>query len=93
MKFFIIHNGGKIEIVDVPPPRTVSYGYEQENLHPRDISYMLEAIYDNIEDAREDDDMVKVVLKPFDHKSAVVVLDIKRRSNINLGVMKLGRFG
>lgn len=90
--FFVVHeDSGKVEILDTVQPGVVSYAYDPDRVTPRDIRYMLEAVFDaaGIDSATD----AKFVLQPLEgFKQAVVVLDIKNRSNIEIGTIELWRY-
>lgn len=89
---FVVHeDSGKVEILEKVQPGVVSYAFDPMRVTPRDIRYMLEAVFDAAGISGPDD--VKFLLLPLEgFKQAIVVLDIKNRSNIEIGTMELWRY-
>lgn len=92
-RHFVVHSdSGKVEILNKLQPGVVSYTYDPMAVTPRDIRYILEATYDGSRLEVTTD--AKILLLPLEGmKKATVVLDIRNRSNIEIGTMELWRYG
>ncbi len=89
---FIAHKKGKkIEVVKDLIPGVVSYTFDPDNVTPRDIGYILDTVA-TIMVAKEIENQISIKLQPKTAREAIVILDIKNRANIDIGMMNLGRW-
>ena len=83
MKHYLVHkSNGKVEVSDEPKRGTVSYVYDENKLLKRDLKEMFKAT----KPVLGPEDTMRFILEPSqDGVTATVVLDIRNRSNIELG--------
>lgn len=91
-KHFVVHEAtGKVEILDKIVPGIVTYTFNPTQVTPKDIRYMIEAVEDGA--GLNSQESVKIVLEPKGNIGyADVILDIRNRSNIEIGTMELWRY-
>ncbi len=92
LKHFLVHDKSKkVEVTHKLVPGVLSYTYDFEAVTPRDIRYILDATCQTIE-LDNIENQVSIRLQPIDVKRSRVILNIKNRSNIEIGIMQLWRW-
>lgn len=89
---FIAHQKGKkVEVAKDLVPGVVSYTFDPDNVTPRDIGHILDTVA-KIMEVKEIENQISIKLQPKTAREAIVILDIKNRANIDIGMMNLGRW-
>ena len=90
--FFVVHEStGKVEVLQSIQPGVVSYAFDPNRVTPRDLRYILEAIFEAA--GIDDRSAVQIIIKPqAGIKRAEIWLDIRNRSDIEIGIMELWRY-
>lgn len=85
--FVVNEKTGKMEVLNEVQPGILSYTYDPLNITRKDFAHILGAT-SNLFKHQEDPEYVQIRIIPIkEAASAIVLLDVKNRSNIELGTM------